>query len=143
MFNLKYQTIKEGAYVRIRAASLANHSTYTRTFGMRPYSNILALPYPCKLAEDMLFDEISNARAFELSEIAQKDKILMHAIVITQIKDASVTPVISNLNDIKTDGVVHRVRVTVSHSSSIDSSKCVKMREKGEIKSVPAQVKKG
>jgi hypothetical protein len=91
----------------------------------------------------MLFDEISNAHAFELNEIAHKDKILMHAIIITQIKDASITPLISNLNDIKADGVVHRVRVTVSHSSSIDPSKCVKMREKGEIKCAPAQLKKG
>jgi len=56
VYNVKYQSIREGQYVKIRAASLANHSGYSKTFGMRPYSNILSLPYPCKLAESMMFD---------------------------------------------------------------------------------------
>lgn len=57
IFNVKYRWIKEGQYVRIRGATLANHPGYERTFGMRPYTNILSLPYPCKLASNMLFDE--------------------------------------------------------------------------------------
>jgi hypothetical protein len=61
VFNVKYRTIKQGQYVRIRAASLSNHQGYEKTFGMRPYSNILTLPYPCKLAEDMMFDEYSES----------------------------------------------------------------------------------
>lgn len=67
VFNVKYRTIQQGSYIRIRAASLASHSGYTRTFGMRPYSNILTLPYPCKLAENMMFDEISESLGFEQS----------------------------------------------------------------------------
>lgn len=65
VYNLKYRSIKEGQYVRIRAASLVNHMNYANTFGMRPYSNILSLPFPCKLAEGMMFDEISETRIFE------------------------------------------------------------------------------
>jgi hypothetical protein len=33
---------------------------------MRPYSNILALPSSCKLADDMMFDEGSETKAFEI-----------------------------------------------------------------------------
>lgn len=65
VYNVKYRNIRQGQYVRIRAASLANHAGYTRTFGMRPYSNILTLPYPCKLANDMMFDEMAESRGFE------------------------------------------------------------------------------
>ena len=65
VYNLKYRSIKEGQYVRIRAASLVNHMNYAKTFGMRPYSNILSLPFPCKLAEGMLFDEVSETKIFE------------------------------------------------------------------------------
>jgi hypothetical protein len=66
-FNRKYQTLRQGQYVRIRAGTLVNHSKgYERTFGLRPYSNILALPFPCKLAEDMIFDEIAQHKEFEV-----------------------------------------------------------------------------
>ena len=44
-----------------------NHSKgYERSFGLRPYSNILTLPYPCKLAEDMIFDEVAQKSQFEV-----------------------------------------------------------------------------
>lgn len=103
VFNVKYRTIKEGQYVRIRAASLVNHQGYTRTFGMRPYSNILSLPYPCKLAESMLFDEISETKVFEAAQMSKKDGILMHPIIVSQVKDAKLSSTIMNLNDIKDD----------------------------------------
>ncbi len=52
VYNNKYRNLKEGQYVRIRACSLMNFGNkgYEKTFGFRPQSNILALPYPCKLA---------------------------------------------------------------------------------------------
>ena len=51
VYNIKYRCLREGQYVRIRAGTLMNHNKgYERTFGLRPYSNILTLPYPCKLA---------------------------------------------------------------------------------------------
>ena len=65
IYNVKYRSIKEGQYIRIRAASLVNHKGYSKTFGMRPYSNILTLPYPCKLAQGMMFDEVAESKGFE------------------------------------------------------------------------------
>jgi hypothetical protein len=67
-FNAKYRLLKQGDYVRIRAATLSSHSTgYERTFGMRHYTNILLLPASCKLAQDMMFDEVNEQKAFEVT----------------------------------------------------------------------------
>ena len=54
--------------MRIRGCTLMNFASkgYERTFGLRPFSNILALPYPCKLAQDMMFDEMSATQEFEV-----------------------------------------------------------------------------
>ena len=72
-YNAKYRALAEGQYVRIRAANLISHSTdYKQTFGMRPYTNILTLPYPCKLAEDMHFDELEECKAFECSQLVKQ-----------------------------------------------------------------------
>lgn len=133
VYNVKYRSIKEGQYVRIRAASLVNHMGYTRTFGMRPYSNILTLPYPCKLAESMMFDEVSEVKIFEKSQLQSKDSILMHPIIVSEISDKKVSAALTNLDDIKDDNV-HRVRVSVSHVSA----PTLKLREKtGELKACP------
>lgn len=61
----KFRFLKEGLYVRIRGGTLQHHSKLYRTFGLRPYSNIINLPYPCKLAQDMMFDEASEISAYE------------------------------------------------------------------------------
>lgn len=68
IYNVKYPLLREGNYVRIRACTLYNFSNkgYERTFGLRPQSNILTLPYPCKLAQDMIFDEFSAKNEFEV-----------------------------------------------------------------------------
>lgn len=144
VYNVKYRNIKQGQYVRIRAASLANHAGYTRTFGMRPYSNILTLPFPCKLANDMLFDEFAEGRGFEKAQLSS-DQIIMHPVVISSI-EGKVNEDVENLCDINNnDTKVHRVRVSVAHASSTEPAKCIRIREKGELKPVPAngQVKKG
>lgn len=83
VYNVKYRSIKEGQYVRIRAASLVNHKGYPKTFGMRPYSNILTLPYPCKSAQQMMFDEVAESRGFEKTQLSLKDAVLMHPIVVS------------------------------------------------------------
>lgn len=129
--------------MRIRAASLVNHAGYTRTFGMRPYSNILTLPYPCKLAGDMMFDEFAESRGFEQTQLAS-DQIIMHPIVVSTI-EGKISDEIENLCDVTKDSKVHRVRVSVAASSSTDATKCLRIREKGELKPLPAngQVKKG
>jgi len=52
VYNNKYKFLREGSYVRIRGCTLLHFSNkgYERTFGLRPFSNILTLPYPSKLA---------------------------------------------------------------------------------------------
>lgn len=54
--------------MRIRGCTLYNFANkgYDKTFGLRPFSNILALPYPSKLAQDMMFDEMSAKSEFEV-----------------------------------------------------------------------------
>ena len=49
----------------IRGGTLQHQSKLYRTFGLRNFSNIINLPYPCKLAQDMMFDEASEKGAFE------------------------------------------------------------------------------
>lgn len=67
VYNIKYTGLREGQFIRIRAGTLSNHSKgYEKTFGLRPYSNILTLPYPCKLAKDMMFDEVAQKSEFEV-----------------------------------------------------------------------------
>ena len=122
-FNQKYTQLREGQFVRVRLATLSNHSRgYINTFGMRSYSNILTLPYPCKLAEDMLFDDIAQKSQFEVQQLT-KNSILQHPIIISQINDpklawAPVTYLSTLLKDKEESktkgGQVHRVRMSVS-----------------------------
>lgn len=139
VYNVKYRTIKQGQYVRIRAASLVNHAGYHKTFGMRPYSNILTLPSPCKLADDMLFDEVAENKSFEKAQLADSG-ILMHPVIVSEIQDRKLTQTVSTLAEAVEDKAqeTHRVRFSVSHTSSTDGAKCVRIREKnGELKQVP------
>lgn len=68
IFNNKYPGLQEGQYVRIRGCTLYNFANkgYERTFGLRAWSNIQRLPFPCKLAQDMMFDELSAKNEFEV-----------------------------------------------------------------------------
>ena len=56
VLNMKFRWLREGQYVRIRAATLEHHDRYERTFGLKSYSNILSLPYPSLLAKNMKLD---------------------------------------------------------------------------------------
>jgi hypothetical protein len=58
ILNLKYRFLREGQYVKIRAATLEHHqnSLDGKTFGLKNYSNILSLPYPSALAQSMKID---------------------------------------------------------------------------------------
>ena len=42
--------------MRIRSANLEHYAKYENTFGLKPYSNILSLPYPCAIAKNMQID---------------------------------------------------------------------------------------
>ena len=54
--------------MRIRGCTLYNFANegYEKTFGLRPFSNILSLPYPSYLAQEMMFDEHSAKNEFEV-----------------------------------------------------------------------------
>lgn len=65
ILNSKYKWLREGSYVRIRQATLQNHKNYKRVFGLKSHTNIMSLPYPCKLAQEMLFDEVMATQEFE------------------------------------------------------------------------------
>lgn len=121
IYNVKYPLLREGSYVRIRACTLYNFANkgYERTFGLRPQSNILTLPYPCKLAQDMMFDEFSAKNEFEVKSLTQSGTV-MHPIVVSRItdKDLSWKP-ITDLTRLNEDAkviekeVVHRIRVGI------------------------------
>ena len=113
-FNAKYRWLRQGNYVRIRAATLSAHSSgYERTFGMRHYTNILSLPYPCKLAQDMHFDEINESKAFEAQQLCSKE-MLCHPIIVSQIKDEAVAKKKVTAVDQVTGDETHKVRVNVA-----------------------------
>lgn len=60
---------------------------------MKSNSNILSLPYPCKLAEQMIFDELDMVRVFEKELIYKSvDGVknylapLPHPIIISELE---------------------------------------------------------
>lgn len=70
----------------------------------------------------------------------------MHPIIVSEVQDKKLSANVSTLAEVTDDGAVHRVRFSVSHASSADSAKCIKIREKsGELKPAPkgAVLKKG
>jgi len=69
VYHEKYKYLKEGAYIRIRGASIKDYygkQGYERYFGFDYFSNILVLPMPCKLVENMQFDEETACAQFEV-----------------------------------------------------------------------------
>ena len=67
LLNFKFKCVREGQYVRIRSATLEHHEKYNeqRSFGLKQYSNILSLPSPSLLAENMKLTDVSE-RVLEL-----------------------------------------------------------------------------
>jgi hypothetical protein len=58
----------------------------------------------------------------------------MHPILVSEVRDLKITKEISTLSEVKEDGNVYRVRISVSHTSSTNPSKCLKIKEKDELK---------
>jgi hypothetical protein len=52
-----------------------HHKGYERTFGLKNHANIMCLPYPCKLAQEMFFDELNTVRDFELDLLTSDQRI--------------------------------------------------------------------
>jgi len=92
VLNQKYRFLREGQYVRIRQATLQNHKNYHRVFGMKSHTNIMTLPYPCKIAQEMYFDEEKLVSEFE-TDLLQKQIEgvkslsipLAHPVVVTTV----------------------------------------------------------
>lgn len=71
--------------MRIRAATLDHYDKYERTFGLKHYSNILSLPFPCLLAKHMLFDEASLMKSLDRQLLTQKEMI-KHPVKISHVE---------------------------------------------------------
>ncbi len=84
---MKYRWLREGQYVRIRSATLEHHDKYNRTFGVKNYSNILSLPFPCQLAKSMNINQKEAMAELDKSLISSGDRI-MHPIIASKF-DAS------------------------------------------------------
>ena len=83
IFNVKYRWLREGQYIRVRGATMATHyNGYSNTFGLRQYANILSLPNPCKLAEDMMMDDVTEHNMWQVGQLCSKDT-LRSPIVVT------------------------------------------------------------
>jgi len=92
VLNQKYKWLKEGQYVRIRQATLQNHKNYSKVFGLKSHTNIMSLPYPCKIAEEMHFDEATLTKQFEMNMLTVKPEAasiicapLAHPLIITKV----------------------------------------------------------
>lgn len=81
---MKFRWLREGQYVRIRAATLEHHDKYERTFGLKNYSNILALPYPSHQARTLKFNQPEATKTLDKELLLLDDKI-MHPLVATHI----------------------------------------------------------
>ena len=68
--------------MRIRSANLEHYDKYENTFGLKPYSNILTLPFPCLIAKNMKIDFEANKDLNR--ELLKLDKI-MHPVLTSYI----------------------------------------------------------
>jgi hypothetical protein len=118
VLNMKYRWLREGQFIRIRSANLEHYSKYERTFGLKPYSNILSLPYPSLSVRKMLINSDEVMKNID-KELLSQDKI-MHPVVVTHItsEDHKYTPLKTLEEIVKEDGsnnsnLLHKVRISV------------------------------
>lgn len=127
---MKYRYLREGQYVRIRSATLEHHQNTQdgRSFGLKNYSNILSLPFPSVLAQNMKMDPEAVVQNFEKAQLLQGDAVkLMHPIIISRVTHKTPLP-LENLDKILNEEAVadkpHRVRISVVHTKpSIQADK--------------------
>lgn len=94
ILNQKFRGLKENSYVRMRSVTIENHLEYPNTFGFKHYSNILQLPYPCKLARDMNLESDNISRQFDKDQLANSaENPIMHPLILSKPKD----PVYTNM----------------------------------------------
>ena len=129
VLNMKYRWLREGQYVRIRGATLEHHDRgYERTFGLKNYSNILSLPYPCHLVKGMKLDyeKVDKAGKEMDQEFLLHEEKIMHPVIATQVTNPSVkSQYLRSFEYIYNEnkpGEVYRVRFSVQATQpSIDN----------------------
>jgi hypothetical protein len=122
VLNLKYRFLREGQFVRIRAATLEHHqnSLDGKTFGLKNYSNILSLPYPSALAQSMKFDAVAATHNYERAQLLLADGVrILHPVIVSKVTHKNFMPLVS-LDKILSEEPVadklHRVRIAVVHT---------------------------
>ena len=83
VLNQKFKSLAEGQTVRIRQATIQNHKSYERVFGLKSHSNILTLPKACSLLKSMKTDEKSLVPTFEKSHLLESVNGLQHPVLLS------------------------------------------------------------
>jgi hypothetical protein len=93
--NQKYKWLEEGQFIRVRQATLQNHMSYSRVFGLKSHSNIMILPSPSKIAEEMhiLEEKLQDEGDINLlTELDPNEKgnfgPLAHPVIISRLDKA-------------------------------------------------------
>ena len=112
----RFRYIWEGVYIRIRAASLENTHKLQNTISLKQHSNILLLPYPCKLAQEMELVEGYKALT-QLDASTLKAAKFEHPVIATEITDEKLkNKKISNFDRIaacKKEGEIFKARFRI------------------------------
>ena len=105
ILNQKFKWLQEGQYVRIRQATLQNHKSYSKVFGLKSYSNILVLPEPSVIVEKMKIDEKALVDEYEKEALMNRDFTgLKHPVIVSEIEnketqESHLTSLLQLLND--------------------------------------------
>ena len=98
ILNMKFRWVREGQFVRIRSGCLDHYDKYENTFGLKPYSNILSLPYPCKIAKNM---KIDYEAIKENNKKLLAQEITLHPVITSYISNPKLQKLpLSNLERI-------------------------------------------
>lgn len=115
IMNLKYKWLAEGQYIRVRQATIQNHKSYHRVFGIKSHTNIMSLPHPCKIAEEMHFQEEQLSKQMDLELLNNHSEVMQHPVVISKVKDSSLLlEGLSKLTEKDADDKEHRCRLNVN-----------------------------
>ena len=105
ILNQKFKWLQEGQVVRIRQASLQNHKSYDRVFGLKSSSNILVLPEPSVIVSEMMIEEKDLIANYEMNELTRLEcSDLKHPVLISEIekkedRDLHLSSLLQLLND--------------------------------------------
>ena len=72
--------------MRVRQATLQNHKNYESVFGLKSHTNIMSLPYPCKIAEEMNLQEEKHSKKFDFDQLTKESGPLAHPVILSTTK---------------------------------------------------------